>query len=73
MIIHKTIAEPLTLDDLRREGVTVSVERSSEYLGVSRAFAYQMAKDGRLPVIKLGHRRMRVITAALLRMLGGED
>jgi hypothetical protein len=32
-----------------------------------------MAKEGRLPIIKLGNRRMRVITAALLRMLSGED
>src|SRR6476660_6175587 len=57
---------PLTLDDLRREGTTVSVERSGQYLGVSRAFAYQMAREGQLPTIKLGTRRVRVPTAALL-------
>lgn len=71
--LHKTIAEPLTLDDLRREGVTISVDRASQYLGVSRAFAFQMAKKDLLPVIKLGNRRKRVITAALARMLGAED
>jgi excisionase family DNA binding protein len=71
--VPKTVAEPLTLDDLRGEGVTINIERASEYLGVSRAFAYSMAKEGRLPIIKLGNRRMRVITAALLRMLSGED
>jgi excisionase family DNA binding protein len=63
----------LTMDDLRREGTTVSVERAGTYLGVSRAFAYAMAKEGRLPVIKLGPRRLRVSTAALLRMIGIED
>jgi excisionase family DNA binding protein len=67
---HNTIT-PLTLDDLRDEGATVSVERSSRYLGVSRAFAYQMAREGQLPTIKLGARRVRVPTAALLKMLGG--
>lgn len=63
---------PLTLDDLRREGTTVSVERGGEYVGVSRAFAYRMAREGQLPTIKFGSRR-RVPTAALLRMLGGDD
>ncbi len=64
---------PLTLDDLRREGTTVSVERSGQYLGVSRAFAYQMAREGQLPTIKLGTRRVRVPTSALLRLLEGGD
>lgn len=64
--------ERLTLDDLRHEGTTISVERGGEYLGLSRAFAYQMARDGNLPTIKLGARRVRVPTAALLRMLDAE-
>lgn len=63
----------LTLDDLRREGVTVSVERAGTYCGVSRSLAYQLARDGSLPTIKLGSRRVRVPTAALLRLLGAEN
>jgi excisionase family DNA binding protein len=63
----------LTLDDLRREGVTISVERAGTYCGVSRSLAYQMARDGSLPTIKLGARRVRVPTAALLRLLGVEN
>lgn len=62
-----------TLDDLRREGVTVSVERAGTYCGVSRSLAYQMARDGSLPTIKLGSRRVRVPTAALLKLLGAEN
>jgi excisionase family DNA binding protein len=58
-----------TLDDLRNGPPTISVTESAPYLGVSRAYAYQMAKEGRLPTIKLGNRRVRVKTAALLRML----
>jgi excisionase family DNA binding protein len=69
---HETTA-PLTIDDLRREPITISVERTGEYLGVSKAYAYQLAREGRLPTIKLGPRRIRVSTAGLLKMLGGDD
>lgn len=64
-----TAQTTLTLDDLRREPPTISITRSSEYLGVSRAYAYAMAKQGRLPTIQLGERRIRVRTAALIRIL----
>lgn len=63
----------LTLSDLQAEGTTVSVERAGEYVGVSRTYAYQMARKGLLPTIKLGSRRVRVPTAALARMLSGES
>lgn len=62
-----------TLDDLRNGPPTISVEQTALYLGVSRAYAYQMAREGHLPTIKLGTRRIRVPTAALLRMLNGDD
>ena len=62
----------LTLDDLRAEGVTVSIERAGLYLGVSRAYAYQMGREGLLPTIKLGSKRVRVPTAALIKLLSGE-
>lgn len=68
----QTAHAPLTLDDLRSGPPTISVERAGQYLGVSRAYAYAMAREGRLPTIKLGTRRVRVPTAALLRMLTGE-
>jgi excisionase family DNA binding protein len=38
------------------ERLTVSIERAARILGISRAAAYVYAKDGRLPVIRLGSR-----------------
>jgi excisionase family DNA binding protein len=70
--VHRTVAEPLRMEDLRREGVTISVDRASGYIGVSRAYAYQMAREGRLPIIRVGAKRMRVKTAALIKMLDGQ-
>ncbi|MGV9837067.1 helix-turn-helix domain-containing protein [Nocardia niigatensis] len=52
---------------------TVSVSRAAELLGVSRGYAYEMAKDGRLPVINLGPSRVRVRSAALLHMITDTD
>jgi excisionase family DNA binding protein len=62
-----------SLEELREGPPTVSIETAAEYLGVSRPYAYQMVKTGHLPVIWLSHRRKRVPTAKLLRMLEGED
>ncbi|BDB41977.1 hypothetical protein Mkiyose1088_41450 [Mycobacterium kiyosense] len=61
-----------TLDELRSGPPTLSVEQAVRYLGCSRAYGYQMAREGRLPTIKLGERRVRVPALALLKMLGGE-
>ena len=36
------------------ERLTVSIEKAARVLGISRAAAYVYAKDGRLPVIRLG-------------------
>jgi excisionase family DNA binding protein len=47
---------------------TVSVEKAAEILGISRAAAYGYAKDGKLPVIRLGS-RVLVPKAALDKML----
>ena len=61
-----------TLEELRSGPPTVSVARTAQYLGVSRAYAYAMARDGRLPVIRLSDHRVRVSSIGLLRMLEGE-
>ena len=60
-----------TLDELRSGPATISIEQAARYLGVSRAYGYSMARDGRLPTIQLGTRRVRVPALALLKMLGG--
>lgn len=65
--------EPLTLDELRSGPPIISVERAAQYLGVSRAYAYAMAREGRLPAIKLGAKRVRVPSAGLLRLISDCD
>lgn len=50
----------------------MSVERAAKYLGVSRAFAYKMVKDGRLKVLPVGSRHVKVLTLPLQRLLLGE-
>lgn len=62
---HKTgqvIPDPKTTPTLR-------VPDAAAILGVSRDTAYQAAKSGELPVIRL-RGALRVPTAALLAMLG---
>lgn len=61
-----------TLDELRSGPPTLSIEQAARYLGVSRAYGYAMAREGRLPTIKLGAKRVRVPALALLKMLGGD-
>ncbi len=50
------------------ERQTLSVEEASRILGISRGSAYAYAKDGSLPVIRLGN-RLLVPKAALEKML----
>jgi excisionase family DNA binding protein len=51
---------------------TISVERAAQLLGICRVSGYEAAKNGDLPVIRIG-RRVLVPTAALLRMLGADE
>jgi len=46
-----------------------TVTEAAELLGVSRAFAYELAARGELPVLRLG-RRLVVPKAALLALVG---
>jgi excisionase family DNA binding protein len=51
--------------------LTLTVEQAAQLLGISRGLAYQAARDGDLPTIRLG-RRLLVPRHALERMLGVE-
>ena len=53
----------------KKEKLTMTVEEAGEALGISRATAYLLANTGRIPVIRLGERRLVVPKAALLKML----
>ncbi|MGX6511275.1 DNA-binding protein [Rhodococcus sp. SJ-2] len=62
---------PKSVADL---GVRTDMETSNEILGMSRAYGYQLAKEGKypVPVLKLG-RKYVVPVAGLLKVLGIED
>lgn len=57
------------LVDQLHSAPTVSVEVAARVLGVSRAYAYTLARSEELPVIRVGN-RVRVSSAGLLRMIG---
>jgi excisionase family DNA binding protein len=50
---------------------TYSIEEAAQMLGVSRNHAYDMAKEGQLPAIKLG-KRLVIPKAPFDRMLDGK-
>ena len=49
--------------------LTASVPEAAKLLGISKAVAYRMAKDGSLPVIRCGVKLLRVPIAALQKKL----
>lgn len=51
--------------------LTLTVEEAAEALGIGRSLAYKMARDGRLPTVRLG-RRLLVPVSRLEEMLRGE-
>ena len=50
--------------------LTLTVERAAELLGIGRSAAYEAARRGELPTIRIG-RRVLVPRAALLRLVNG--
>ena len=50
------------------ERLTVTVEEAAQLIGISRGLAYEMARCGKLPVVRFG-RRLLVPRRALERML----
>lgn len=49
---------------------TLTVDEVAVLLGTSRANAYEAARLGQIPVIRVGTRRIVVPTAKFLKMLG---
>jgi excisionase family DNA binding protein len=72
-----TTTQPARIDDGarssghlgERDRLVLTIAEAAEVLGISRAFAYELATRGELPVIRLGRRRL-VPRKALLAMLG---
>lgn len=53
--------------------LTLTVPQAGRLLGISRGLAYQLARDGTLPVLRLGDKRLLVPKVALERMLAGAE
>ena len=51
---------------------TLTIDETAERLGIGRSSAYQAAKAGQIPTIRIG-RRLLVPVAALERLLDGID
>ena len=51
--------------------LTLNIDEIPAILGCSRALAYEMARSGRLPIIRLGERRLVVPIDQLEKMLQG--
>ena len=62
------------IDDLSewRGRVTVTVPETAQILGIGRNSAYEAARRGELPIIKIGS-RLLVIVAGLRRLVGEDD
>ena len=59
---------PSAFPDPRRTP-TLSILEAGEWLGVGKAAAYEAARTGALPTVRVGHHKLRVPTAALARLL----
>jgi excisionase family DNA binding protein len=51
------------------EKPTITVEEAAKLLGIGRSCAYEAARTGELPTLRIG-KRLVVPTASLRRMLG---
>ena len=51
-----------------RQTMTMTVEQAAKRLGISRALAFKAAKNGQLPVVRIG-RRLLVSRSRLEKLL----
>ncbi|MGZ8875827.1 MAG: helix-turn-helix domain-containing protein [Halobacteriota archaeon] len=61
-----------TKEHHKEEALTLSVEHAARLIGVSRATAYRMVRDGELRALRVG-RRVLVLKKPLMEMLGAEE
>jgi excisionase family DNA binding protein len=54
------------------EPLTLTIDEAAKLLGVSRGLAYEAARRGELPTLRLG-RRLLVPRARLLELVGGQE
>ncbi len=56
---------------MEENSLTVTVEQAAKILGISRGLAFRLAHEGKLPVLRLGVKRLLVPRQALMNMLDG--
>jgi excisionase family DNA binding protein len=61
------------LHSIASERLTYSVEEAAALLGIGRGLAYEMVRDGSLPGLRLGQRRILVPRRALEALLGSSS
>lgn len=59
----------MTRVNLAEEPLAITIEKAGQLLGISRNLAYKMAKEGKIPIIKLGKRRLLVPVSKLESVL----
>lgn len=59
----------MNLDEIHNLPASMRVEEAAALLGISRGSAYEAARRGEIPTVRIGH-RLLVPTARLLEMLG---
>lgn len=55
------------------ERATVTIEEAAQILGIGRASAYEAARTGQIPTLRLGAKRLVVPKRALERLLERAD
>ena len=63
----------IAMDNEVNGKLAYSIEEAAAALGISRCLAYELVRQGKIPSIRLGERRLIVPVAALNRMLGGQE
>jgi excisionase family DNA binding protein len=63
----------MTIQPIRTKGPasTMSITEAADALGIGRTLAYELARTGELPTLRLG-RRLVVPRRALQRLLGND-
>ena len=57
----------------KAERLTMTIEEAGDALGISRATAYALAQQGRLPVIRISDRRWIVPKRAIEELLASTN
>jgi len=54
---------------IEEKPLAVTIEKAGQLLGISRNLAYQMAREGKIPTVKIGKKRLLVPMIKLKEML----